>query len=141
MQREPTMIRGTGIAVLFACALAVGLPAQAQEKPRGVALTAAELKALVEPSLLIAGRHVLTFQAAFADLFVAGGASYSVYTGSTGAGGPSKGKWRLEGDTFCRKHELAGEHCVRFYRLADGSYEAWTLEGDKLVSTFKAINK
>ena len=135
------MIRRIALAVLFAVALACGLPAQAQDKPHGVMLTAADLKKLVEPALLIAGQHALKSQAFFADLFVAGGRSYSVYTGNSGAGGPVRAKWRLDGDTFCRDHSLEAEHCVHFFRLDDGSYEAWTVSGEQMVMKFRTVNK
>jgi hypothetical protein len=140
-KRGKTMFRQIGIALLFACALAVGLSAEAQDKPGGAVLTGDELQKLTEPSLLISGRHVLKVQVYFADLYVPGGASYALYTGSTGAGGPAKGKWRLDGDKFCRTHQFEGEQCVRFYRLADGSFEAWTLSGKQLVSRFTVVNK
>ena len=135
------MIRALGLAVIFACALAMGLPAKAQEKSGGVMLTAEDLKKLVEPSLLIAGTHVLKWQGPFADLYVPGGMAYAVYTGSTGAGGPVRGKWRLDGDKFCRTHQFEGERCAHFYRLADGSYEARSVPGEELVSTFRTVSK
>lgn len=135
------MIKRIGIAMLFTYALVIGLSAEAQEKPSGVVLTAEDLKKLMEPSLLIAGRHVLKSQASFADLYVAGGMVYALYTSSRGTGGQAKGKWRLDGDQFCRTHHFEGEQCVRFYRLADGSYEAWTLSGDELVAKFRVVNK
>ena len=135
------MIRRIAFAVLFAFALACGLSAQAQDKPRGTMLTAEDLKKLLEPSLLISGKHLLKNQSSFADLYVVGGRSYAVYTGNNGGGGPVKGKWRLDGDTFCRDHTFDGEHCVHVFRLDDGSYEAWTADGKELVMRFRTVNK
>jgi len=135
------MMKQIAVAVLVACALAIGPAAQSQQKPAGEMLSADDLKQLVEPSLLIAGRHVLKWQGPFAELYAPGGRSYAVYTQRTGAGGPARGKWRLDGDRFCRTHQFEGERCVHFYRLPDGSYEARTVPGEELVFKFRVIDK
>ncbi|MFI5400546.1 MAG: hypothetical protein ACHQZQ_05800 [SAR324 cluster bacterium] len=135
------MVSRIAMAMLVASALLIGLAAQAQDTSSGVLLTAEDLKKLVEPSLLIAGRSVWagTF---FANLFVRGGILYNMYTDDLGNGGPEKATWRLDGDKFCNTlHAYGGERCRHWYRLADGSYEARLVPGEKLDATFRIVNK
>ena len=134
------MLRRIAMAVLVACALLIGLSAQAQEKPSEVPLTAEELKKLVEPSLLIAGRSE-QFSTFFAHLYVRGGVVYDIYTDDRGMGGPENGKWRLDGNRFCLTLPLFQELCRHWYRLADGSYEARRVPGETLDATFRIVNK
>lgn len=130
------------VAVLVAFALAIGLSAQAQEKSSGVLLTAEELKTLIEPSLLISGRNEVT-NFWFGTLLLRNGILYDVLTDTAGNGGPITGKWRLDGDKFCRTSfpQFPQEVCRNWYRVADGSYESRLVAGGKLVATFRIVNR
>ncbi|MFI5400547.1 MAG: hypothetical protein ACHQZQ_05805 [SAR324 cluster bacterium] len=128
------------MAVLVASVLLIGVSVQAQDTSSGVLLTAEDLKKLVEPSLLIAGKCEV-FGGWCANLFVRSGVLYRMYTDNSGNGGPDKGKWRLEDGKFWVTLFVGGEQCAHWYRLADGSYEGRLVPGEKLQATFRTINK
>lgn len=136
--RRMSVFISTAVLVAFA----IGFSAQAQEKPSGVLLTAEELKTLVEPSLLISGRNEVT-NFWFGTLLLRDGILYDVLTDTAGNGGPITGKWRLDGDKFCRTSfpQFPQEVCRNWYRVADGSYESRLVAGGKLVATFRIVNR
>lgn len=118
--------------------LLAGAVALAQDQPRGTKLTGADLTKLVEPAVLLEGYN-WQFGVWVSTALLRGGTIYTHNIGRGGTGSQDKGKWRITGDVLCfALNYPPEEQCRTYYKLDDGSYEGWSIPGNKRIATFRA---
>ena len=123
--------------MLIAVGLLIGSSVQAQEQPRGVKLTNAELEKLTGAGLLADGMSIPTGWLS-TILYQRTGKAYYMGLDVTGEAGRDEGTWRIAGDTWCVNFpniQVPRDQCRTIYRLPDGSYESW-FDG-KIFSAFR----
>jgi hypothetical protein len=127
----------TGLVCILMWA-ALGSLAMAQDKPKGEKLSAAALAKLYTPPVMAAGFSPM-YGILYSNAFANGGIVFNHYLGPTGSGAQQQGKWRLVDDTFCETFPAYDifDRCMNIYKLADGTYEAWTVRDGLLAARYR----
>lgn len=100
---------------------------QAQDKPRGTPLSAAELHKMFDGGVTLEIHNPAPSDAEGVATYRANGtAEWSWhFTKRSIVPGEDKGTWRIQGDRLCVRWEMHGQRCWRQYRVGDNAYESW----------------